>query len=78
MNTDNGLPFLGVSIAWSLNGAWLFDLSLNRKQIYTLRDQSGLSPREFYRQYFGHNDQRFECLEVDGMTRAPTLGKHDH
>jgi len=42
-----------AGVARVIHGDWPFDQRLTRDELYTLRDQSGLSRQEFYLQHWG-------------------------
>lgn len=54
----------GGCVVWSQRSIWPFDPKLNRKEIYALRDQSGLARSEFYQRYFSSFEQDQMVLEV--------------
>ena len=51
---------------WTYESEWGFQPGLTRQELYQLRDQSGLSPAEFYRQYIGKLLPAGHRLEVAG------------
>jgi ADP-ribose pyrophosphatase YjhB (NUDIX family) len=50
-------------VAWT-QYAWPFEQAMTRQEIYQLRDRSGLTRQEFYRQYFEQPGRKAEVLEV--------------
>jgi 8-oxo-dGTP pyrophosphatase MutT (NUDIX family) len=48
----DALAGVGGSYAWTQNVPWPFPPEMNRREIYTTRDSSGLSHSEFYRKHF--------------------------
>ncbi len=50
---DDALNGVGGSVARLQPLAWPFAEEMSRETLYRLRDQSGLSPQDFYRRYFG-------------------------
>jgi hypothetical protein len=60
------LAGIGGSRAWRQNTVWPFEQNLSRQAIYDIRDQSRLSRRQFYEQYFAHLYTEEDILEVDG------------
>jgi len=60
----DALSGVGGSVAWSQNLIFPFEPGMTRKEIYELRDQSGLSRQQFFLQYFGHPGAENEKLEV--------------
>ena len=58
----------GVSGAvWVQNMDWPFKQEITRREIYELRDRSGLSRSEFYLQTFGQYGPDDEKLEIKGL-----------
>ena len=58
--------FDGVSgVAWSQASAYPFDLNITRAEMYRLRDESGLSRRDFYFTTLGKITDAREILELD-------------
>lgn len=55
---------IGGSVAWSQDVVWPFDEKLTRRELYELRDRSGLSRQEFYERYFDHPGPDGERLEL--------------
>jgi hypothetical protein len=53
---------------WSYEVAWPFAPSMTRRELYALRDRSGLSRQEFYVRHMLSVDGEMR-LEVDGTTR---------
>lgn len=51
---------------WVHNSSWNFKPGLTRQDLYRLRDQSGLSPAEFYLQYIARAIPGGHLLEVEG------------
>jgi len=51
---------------WTHESEWDFHSGLNRQELYQLRDQSGLSPAEFYQQRVGKLLPGGHRLEVAG------------
>jgi ADP-ribose pyrophosphatase YjhB (NUDIX family) len=54
---------------WSYEVAWPFAPDITRKELYALRDRSGLSRQEFYVQHMLSIGDEQMRLEVDGATR---------
>ena len=55
-----------AGVAWSLSQPWPFESYLSRREIYALRDQSGLSRQQFYLRYFERSEPEDDILEVGG------------
>jgi ADP-ribose pyrophosphatase YjhB (NUDIX family) len=53
-------------VVWTHDSEWDFEPGLTRQELYHLRDQSGLSPAEFYRQRAGKAIPEGDRLEVKG------------
>lgn len=51
---------------WTHESEWDFQPGLTRQELYQLRDQSGLSPAEFYQQHVGKVLPDGDRLEVAG------------
>ena len=47
---------------------WTLDPNLSRREIYDMLTRSGLSPSDFYEQYFTEIGQINERIEVDGVS----------
>lgn len=47
---------------------WTLDPNLSRREIYDMLTRSGLSPSDFYEQYFTEIGQIGEKIEVDGVS----------
>jgi ADP-ribose pyrophosphatase YjhB (NUDIX family) len=58
------------SRVWKQEIPWPFEKEISRDEIYRLRDQSGLSRREFYIKHFGGPTR--ETLEVGSPTKDET------
>ncbi len=63
---NDALKGIGGSVTWRQNVSWPFDQIKTRAGLYTLRDQSGLSRREFFQRHFSRPvlEERVEVLEV--------------
>ena len=51
---------------WTHDSAWNFEPGITREQLYRLRDQSDLSPAEFYLQQVGKATSSGDHLDVPG------------
>jgi hypothetical protein len=51
---------------WTHDSEWDFEPGLTRQELYLLRDQSGLSPMEFYQRRIGKVTPGGDRLEVAG------------
>jgi ADP-ribose pyrophosphatase YjhB (NUDIX family) len=61
----------GGSVAWFQNHSWPFGPGQARKQIYALRDHSGLPRAEFYRQTLGRPNPEGDLREVPPLNLPP-------
>jgi hypothetical protein len=58
--------FDGVcGVAWSQTAKYPFDSDTTRTEMYRLRDESGLSRRDFYYETLGKMTRTRETLELD-------------
>jgi ADP-ribose pyrophosphatase YjhB (NUDIX family) len=55
---------VGGSAVWTQRLGWPFDVGLTRREIYTMRDRSGLSRTEFYRRNFRWPQEGDEVYEL--------------
>jgi ADP-ribose pyrophosphatase YjhB (NUDIX family) len=55
---------IGGGVVWSQDSQLPFEGLLTREELYTMRDQSGLSRRDFYFAHIGKMDGAQETLEV--------------
>lgn len=62
----DALDGVGGSVVWHQDMVWPFEPTMKRKNIYQLRDQSGLSRQEFFLKYFEQPEAKIERLEVGG------------
>ncbi len=62
---------IGGSAAWNLGWVWPFEPSFTRRDIYALRDRSGLSRQEFYLTNFQQAKNDGNRLEVEGHKWSP-------
>jgi len=62
MDALNGV----VGAVWTHSSQWDLKPELTRGELYRLRDQSGLSPAEFYLQHVGKHIPGGDYLEVEG------------
>ena len=60
-----GIGITGVSCVQ--DRVWTLNPNLSRREIYDLLTHSGLSPSDFYEQYFTEIGQPGEKIEVDGV-----------
>jgi len=60
----DALNGVGGGVAWRQETEWPFQRPFTRQEVYSLRDQSGLSRREFYFKFFGDHKGAQEYLEV--------------
>lgn len=70
MDALNGV---GGSAAWTQRLGWPFDPSLTRREVYAMRDRSGLSRVEFYRRHFRmpqEGDEVYELHERLGVRKG--------
>jgi ADP-ribose pyrophosphatase YjhB (NUDIX family) len=51
-------------LAWSQNLVWPFDPNMTREELYTMRDQSGISRQSFYLRHFPRLGPKDAILEV--------------
>ena len=55
---------------WSYQAAWPFATDITRRELYELRDRSGLSRQEFYVRHMSAIDTDEMTLEIDGSSRS--------
>ncbi len=67
---EDVLRGIGGSAAWCMGLAWPFELSMNRWDVYALRDRSGLSRQEFYLNHFQNASHSGNRLEVEGKKQT--------
>ena len=60
----DALNGVGGSVAWSQEIPWPFEPGLTRKDIYVLRDKSGLSRRGFFEKHFVGSSHDNDTLEL--------------
>lgn len=70
----DALKGTGGGVVWRQDRNWPFSNQLNRSQLYNLRDQSGLSRREFYLRYLQKCEPNTETLEVGKSLQAGEAG----
>jgi ADP-ribose pyrophosphatase YjhB (NUDIX family) len=64
----DALNRVGGSVVWTHNADWPFDEGLTRRGIYQLRDDSGLSRRDFYMQHFESRNSCEGVQEIVGSS----------
>ena len=65
----DALHGLGGSVVRSQYAPWPFEQGITRRELYAMRDQSGLSRQQFYMRHFEQPETNNWKLDVDG-TRA--------
>lgn len=65
LRIEHAFSGAGGSLVWLQDTPWPLPHGLSRDEFYRMRDESGMSRRDFYLHYFGNQDPHRNRSEID-------------